>query len=306
MAEVSIDIDAMADLVAGLGAARGDLSGASGSLKGNLSGVWLSTGPLSPVDGLEGEIESALRDLNRRLSLARVIQQSTPGMPVVSFDDSVLSTADAAEVTRRVNRVLELMKVDDDDFEARDVDPELARLIEENSLDPYFAKELASRLSPMGLDQYLNRVNMQREGMFSQGEDATKEFDQRYETLLRGLGETLGLASRGTGDVGVPGMTKTWTDFIDQYGDKRTGSVKRLSLVFERGQWSDEFITGIYRSMRHIEGDDGPEVWASPGMTFDPDLSKSPGARIIDDPMYGVFRAMQLQPGRDPDAVHRR
>ena len=94
-------------------------------------------------------------------------------------------------------------------------------------------------------------------------------------------------------------MTEKWTDFIDEHGDLRTGSVKRLSLVFERGQWSDDFITGIYRSMREIEGDDGPGVWASVGMTFDPDLEKSPGARIIDDPMYGVMRAMR----HNPDAI---
>ena len=187
------------------------------------------------MDGLEGEIESALRDLNRRLALARVIQQSTPGMSVVSFDDSVLSTADAAEVQRRVDRALELLKVDDDDYEMRDVDEELAQLLSENSLDPYFAKGLAEKLSPEGLDRYLNLVNQKREGMFAEGEDATKAFDAALRELLRGLGETLGLASRGTGDVGVPGMTEKWTDFIDERGDLRTGSVKRLSLVIERG-----------------------------------------------------------------------
>ena len=174
MAEVSIDIDAMADLVASLGSAKADLAGASGSLKGNLTSVWLSTSGLSAVDGLEGEIESAVRDLNRRLALARLIQQSTPGMSVVSFDDSVLSTADAAEVQRRVDRVLELLKVDDDDYEMRDVDEELAQLLSENSLDPYFAKGLAEKLSPEGLDRYLNLVNQNREGMFREGEDATE------------------------------------------------------------------------------------------------------------------------------------
>jgi hypothetical protein len=299
MAEVSIDIDAMAELVASLGSAKADLAGASGSLRGNLTSVWLSTSALSAVDGLEGEIESALRDLNRRLALARLIQQSTPGMSVVTFDDSVLSTADDAEVQRRVDRVMELLKVDEGDYEMRDAEPELAQLLSENSLDPYFAKGLAEKLSPEGLDHYLNLVNQNREGMVREGEDATKAFDERYEEILSGLGESLGLASRGTGDVGVPGMTGKWTDFIDDHGADRTGSVKRLSIVFERGQWSDDFITGIYRSMREIEGDDGPEVWASVGMVFDPDLEKSPGARIIDDPMYGVMRAMR----HNPDAI---
>ena len=51
MAEVSIDIDAMADLVTSLGSAKGDLAGASGSLKGNLTSVWLSTPPCPPWTG---------------------------------------------------------------------------------------------------------------------------------------------------------------------------------------------------------------------------------------------------------------
>lgn len=299
MAEVSIDIDAMADLASSLGSAKSDLAGASSTIRANLTNVWLSTSPLTTVDALESEIDTAVRDLNRRLALARIIQQSAPGLSVVTFDDSVLSTASDEEVQRRVDRVMELMEVEDDDFDPRDIDDELVELLSENSLDPYFAQALADELSPEALDRYLLKINEYREFMGHEGEDAVTAFDERYDILLRGLGESLGLASRGTGDLEVPGLTEQWTDFIDERGDMRTGAVNRLSLVIGRGQWSDGFITGIYRSMREIEGDDRPEVWGGMGPALDPDLELSPGIRIVEDPMHGVMTAMQF----NPDAV---
>ena len=43
MAEVSIDVDAMDDLIASLDTARDDVTGAAGRLRGRLEGVDLST-----------------------------------------------------------------------------------------------------------------------------------------------------------------------------------------------------------------------------------------------------------------------
>lgn len=299
MAEVSIDIDAMSDLVDGLRTAGSSLTTASGTLKGNLTDVWLSTGSLSGVGALEEPITTAIRDLNRRLALARMIQLSTPGLSVITFDDSVLSTASAAEVERRVNQVLELMAVDEDDFDPRDIDSDLLDLLSENSLDPYFAKGLADRLSPEGLDQYLRLVNDQRMWSGDGGEGGLQAFDQRYDQLLRGLGETLSLATRGTGEVGAPAMTSRWTDFIEQPTAAMTGGVNRLALVLERGQWSDAFMTGVYRSMREVEKGRGADAWTSAGLNFafDPDPEGSTAGRLMEDPMYGVLRAMQHNPG---------
>ena len=303
MAEVSIDVEAMGSLVSALEGAKGELTGAATAIKGNLSRVWLSCDALPALEyggAVEAWIDDGLRDLHRRLSMARLIQQSTPGMSVISFDDSILSDASPAEVQRRVDRVLELTKVDDDDFgDPRDVDPELLQLLDKNALDPYFAKALAERLDPDALRKYLYGTNRQRQAVMREGADAVKAFDSKYDALLSGLGTTLGLASKGTGDLSVPGMTKQWTDFITDKGRYRgTGAVNALSLVIERGQWSDDFLIGVYHALRSTEGGDGSGHWAvGIDQVFDPDLDKSPGCRLANDPMYGVLTALQSSPG---------
>lgn len=305
MAEVSIDVEAMGSLVTELEGAKGELTGAAATLKGNLSRVWLSCGSLHALEyggTVEAWIDDGLRDLHRRLSMARLIQQSTPGMSVVTFDDNVLSDASPAEVQERVDRVLELMKVDDDEFgNPRDVDDELLQLLDDNALDPYFAKALAERLDPDALRQYLYGTNRQRSMTTREGADALRDFDEKYDQLLTGLGTTLGLASKGTSTLAVPGMTKQWTDFITDKGRYRgTGAVNALSLVIERGQWSDDFITGVYRAIRDTEGDEGSQHWlvGGPDLVCDPDLSRDPGAcHVMNDPMYGVLKALQSSPG---------
>lgn len=304
MAEVSIDIHAMASLVSSLEGAKGEITGATATIKGNLSRVWLSCDALTALEyggTVEAWIDDGVRDLNRRLSMARLIQQSTPGLSVITFDDSVLSDADPAEVQRRVDRVLELMKVDEENFgTGTDIDPELLELLDQNALDPYFAKALAEKLDPDALRKYLHRTNRGRTDVMREGEDAVKAFDRKYDQLLSDLGTTLGLASKGTGSLAVPGMTKQWTDFITDKGRYRgIGAVNALSLVIERGQWSDDFLTGVFHAIRSTEGGAGTEQWLVGGFdeVFDPDLDKSPGCRIANDPMYGVLRALQSSPG---------
>src|SRR3954469_12280003 len=107
MAEVSIDIDAMADLVRAVSAARADIPSAAGGMAGNLDSVWLSTQPLTAARH-DGEIDQWLagseRDLPRRLSMARLIATSDPTMKVVTYDDSALSSATDAEIRARVDR----------------------------------------------------------------------------------------------------------------------------------------------------------------------------------------------------------
>ncbi|WP_156043719.1 hypothetical protein [Cellulomonas sp. URHE0023] len=305
MAEVSIDLDAMDDLIASLDTARETVTGAAGRLRGQLERVELSTGTLAQVGyggGVEHAIGEALRDLNRRRAIARMIEQATPGLAVVSFGDSVLSTTSDAEIAGLVDTVLGKLKVDEDDFDPRGVDPELLRILAENQNDPYFAQALASRVTPGALAAYLDLVNRGRVGA---GLDGVAAFDRDYDALLRGLGMTLGLASQGTGDVAVPGMTKAWTDFA---GDERLrfahgGQLNLVSLVIERGLWSDDFLVDVYNTIRTSEGDGGAEQWAvgGPWLVTDPRPERSPECDLMQDPLYGILTAMQS----NPDAVRR-
>ena len=299
MAEVSIDIDAMADLVTAVSNARSDITSAAGAMSGNLDSVWLSTASQQAVK-YDGEVASWLqeheRDLNRRLSMARLIASSDPTMSVVSYDDSVLSTATDAEIKTRVDRVVELMKVGEDDYgEMRAVDPELLELLSQNALDPYFAQKLAQQVSPQDLDRYLQCIN--RAAMTPQYVDQDIDsFKKSYDQLLGDLGATLGLASQGTGSLKVSGMTEQWADYIKKAAFGHTGAVNRLSLVVGRGLWSADFLTGTYRAIREAEKDYG-DIWtvAPPDEAFDPSPDIK-GYYTAMDPLKGWFQAMQSSP----------
>ena len=297
MAEVSIDIDAMTDLVRAIGNARTDLTSASGSLSGNLDGVWLSTDSQRAVR-YGGEIEHWLseheRDLNRRLSMARLIAASDPTMHVVEYDDSVLSTATDAEIDKSVDRIVELMNLGDDDYGPREVDPELLTLLGDNALDPYFAKALAERVSPQDLDRYLQMVT--DGARFPQNFDLDNAtFKKRYDELLGDLGTAYSLASQGTGALKVDGMSQAWADYITKAAPYRTGAVNRLSLVVGRGIWSPEFLTTTYRAIRDAEKDGAswPSGLINPAMEPAVDAD---GYYMVEDPLKGWFRAMQSTP----------
>jgi hypothetical protein len=308
MAEVSIDIDAMTSLVAAIGSARTSVPSAAGSVRGRLNQVWLSAPAVDKVAGgtLETSLESAERDLNRRLSLARLIAKSTPGLSVVTFDDSVISTASAAEIDKRVSQVVDLMDLDEGkilDDDGNVIDPKLLALLDGNALDPYFAKALATKLGPDKIDEYLRVVNKARSMGPNLGDFDTDDFNKKYRDLLSTLGTTLSMASRGTGDLAMPGMAKAWSDYLrNQEGDDgmiRPGAGNRLSLVIGQGQWSDDFLEQNYAAIRDVEGKYGASYWGG-GIdtpTFDPFADQDDdGARIVTDPLRGLFSAMADNP----------
>ena len=313
MAEVAIDIAAMQSMVTGVDRAIEDMPACAGELRGNLSSVGLSS---QPVDACawDGEIASWLasssRDLNRRLSMARMIQRSTPSLGVVHFDDDHLSTASDAEIKRRVNRVKELLKVDDTDR----IDPELLGLLQDNALDPYFAKAMAEQISPELLDGYLKNMlagyykvpHADPSGEQPSDSDPPTSWEllgQDYAKLNEALGITFGLASQGTGSLKVPDMGKQWADYIRKLAKTEGGTPTlapqpgqptsipdggpiRLSMVIGKGQWSDDFLVDVYHAVRDSEGDAGADAWSRGDALF-----------LDDEPMKGVMTALQLNPG---------
>lgn len=297
MAQVSIDLEAMADLVTAVTNARTEITSASGLISGSLDGVGLSTDSQRPVK-YGGEIDNWLqdreRDLNRRLSMARLIAASDPTMSVVQYDDSVLSTASDAEIQKRADRAAELMTFEDDEFEPRAVDPELLKLLGDNALDPYFAKALAERVSPQDLDRYLQMVG--DGSRFPQNFDLDHAtFKKQYDELLGDLGAAFSLASRGTGSLKVDGMSQDWADYIAKSALYHTGAANRLSLVVGRGIWSADFLTTTYRAIRDAEADGAtwPSGLINPAMEPAVDAD---GYYMVQDPLKGWFQAMQSTP----------
>lgn len=309
MAEVSIGIEEMADLVRDLESAREQAPGDASSIRGNLDGVWLSTEPvdrLSYGSAIWGWLDGSIMDVHRRLALARLIAQSSPGagLTTVTFDDAVLSRLTQSQVDALADTAAGLINgVDPLEDMTADVDAELLDLLAEHAHDPYFAQALAERVSPQQLDTYLRLVNAYREMELRGDEDEVRAFDERYNAVLNGLGLTFGLASQGTGETAVPGLTSRWTSYIEESAGHHTGAAVRLSLVIGRGQWSSDFLVDVYTTIRDAEGDRGAEAWTPLPMdgVVDPDLQLSPGGYWAEDPLAGVFRAM----ASNPDAVFR-
>lgn len=289
MAEVSIDIAAMRSLVRKLSADLQDVPQAAVAL--NWRRLLLGLDPLrsvSPGGPFVSWAEPAIRDLNRRLSLAQMIQRSTPNLSVVSFDDKVLSKLTDAQIKAKVDRVEELL-----DDEGGDKPPEeLLKILEDNSLDPYFAKALAERITPERLDAYMAAMETDYRSVphadpsgdepQDTGPTSWEVLAADYRRLAKAFGPVFGLASHGTGELAVPGLSKQWADVLR----RRDGvGPNRLSMVIGEGEWSDDFLVDAYDAVIDAGGDQGSDAWAV-------DL------RIFDgDPLTGVLRAMQLRPG---------
>lgn len=306
MAAVSIDIDALESMIADLGAARDDVPGDAGTIRGALDGVLLSTGSVDPLAygaAIWTWVEDSLMDLNRRLALARIIAGSTPGFGgtgVVSFDDVNVSTLTQAEVDAAADRAVALMDgytPDGDDSD--DIPAELVAILGANAHDPYFAQALAERLGPEQLDRFLGEVNIWWANQPSQGEEATQAFRHGYGEVLTGLGMALGLASQGTDELAVPGMVSQWDAYVRETGTAiGSGSVNRLALVIGRGTWSTDFLATLTTTVRELEGDIGPDHWATFGFTMPvepvgPDITDN---RIMLDPLAGLLAALQSNP----------
>lgn len=306
MALVSIDIGAMESLVADMTSARGSLPSSVSTIKGKLDYVLLGTSSVDDVSfgkPVWTWMDDRIRDLNRRLALARLIAGSTPGMPgvgVVEIDEDMIADLSDEQIKALVDELAGKMEVGDDEY-SKDVDPRVLELLDQYAHDPYFAKALAERVSPEQLDRYLLAINSHRHPVNFSDESGVQDFDARYNRLLNGLGMAFGLASQGTGDLEVPGMTERWTTYIEQAAEFPNGAVQRLTLVMSRGSFSTDFLLGVHEKLKAHEGDDGAGAWGVGfGLfVFDPDPSKSPESNLVQDPMGALFQAM----GNNPEAL---
>lgn len=305
MTLVSIDIGAMESLVDDMTSAQSTLPSAVSTIRGRLGHVWLGTGSVDPVGSgttVWSWMEDSIRDLNRRLSLARIIAASTPGFDgvgVVEIDESVISDLSDAELRALVDELEGLMELELG--ERVDVDPRVLEILQANAHDPYFAKIIAEQVSPEELDRYLAAINGYRQYDMRGDEEAVQEFDSRYNSLLNGLGMAFGLASQGEGDLEVPGLQDAWTELIELTANARTGGPHRLTLVMSRGTFNTDFLIAVHTVLKDYEGDGGASVWPLSPMdeVYDPDPSKSPGTNVLMDPMGAFFQAL----GANPEAM---
>ena len=254
MATCSIHIPGFTDLVAGVEKVRSDLPLDRSTVSGNLSGVMLGTGSLSRVDDVLSWADDEVRGLHRRLAMAQQIEASTPGVQMYAqFDEDDVSTKSQAQVEADAKKVADYLE------EGGEIPQEILDLLAEGKNDPYFAQALAERVDLEDLSNTIAGAGMppQPGGYDPDYQEKLEAWRQDYDALLDGLGQTMGLASRGTGDVAPPeGWSQQWIDGITTTDPP--GQASRLAAVVSRGRWSTDFTVDLTQALYDYEtGDEG-------------------------------------------------
>ncbi|WP_028708050.1 hypothetical protein [Propionicicella superfundia] len=301
MTKISIDLDAMAALVAALDAAARDAPAAASRIRSDLDYVWLSYPGLSRWRA-GGQaiwaIESIAESCRRRLNKAWELYQSDPGMGrVVSVDEDQLVTEDAQQAAALIGNI--------DYDQLDDIPQELLDLLKRNQGDPDFARQFAVGLDPLAAAMLLTLIN-NHVAPGSPAQDPA--YMARYRELLDGLGATLSLGAASMDATGQAQFNKKWAD---SFAEPTAGTP--LALIVSRGTWSDDFLSAVKASIDKVEndfvsswsyrlfrgGDPRVDAWlghAAPIMIdpeADPDTGDHPQ---ISDPMYGLFRAAVNNP----------
>ncbi|WP_131106091.1 DNA/RNA non-specific endonuclease [Ornithinimicrobium sufpigmenti] len=254
MALCSIHIPGFIDLVAGIEQVRLDLAGDRSAVSGRLQHVLLPTGSLMPVDTVLGWADGEIMGLHRRLAMALQIEASTPGQQLYAqFDENDLSTKSRAQVEADARRVADFVNEG-----GGEIPQEILDLLREGRNDPYFAQALAGQVDLEQLAGTLRNAAIRPDLAHSTDPAAEHaRWQTDYEELLDGLGQTLGLASRGTGDVAPPhGWDQRWIEAITAMDNP--GQASNLAAVVSRGTWSTDFTVGLVQAIYDLEtGDRG-------------------------------------------------
>lgn len=297
MALCSIHIPGFTELVAGIEQVRRDLAGDRSAVSGQLQHVLLPTGSLTPVDTVLGWADGEIMGLHRRLAMALQIEASTPGQQLYAqFDENDLSTKSRAQVEADARRVADFVNEG-----GGEIPQEILDLLREGRTDPYFAQALAGRVDLEQLAGTVRNAGLRPDLMYSTDPAAEQaRWQTDYEDLLDGLGQTLGLASRGTGDVAPPpGWDQRWIEAITAM--ENPGQASTLAAVVSRGTCSTDFTVGLVEAIHDLEtGDRGRRgMWqqdAFPAGSFSYLGATLPDGTQAYDPLALVLQAAARNP----------
>lgn len=293
----SIHIPGFTELVAGIEQVRLELAGDRSAVSGQLQHVLLPTGSLTPVDNVLAWAEAEIMGLHRRLAMALQIEASAPGQQLYAqFDENDLSTRSRAQVEADAQRVADFVNQG-----GGEIPQEILDLLAEGRNDPYFAQALAGRVDLQQLAMTVHNAGRAPDLAFSTdpvAEHARWQAD--YEALLDGLGQALGLASRGTGDVAPPhGWDQRWIEAVTAM--EMPGQASNLAAVVSRGTWSTDFTVGLVQAIYDLEtGDRGMRgMWQQDAYPMGTYLGATlPDGTQAFDPLALVLQAA----ARDPEA----
>lgn len=296
----SINIAEMGQLVSASETARSEGQWALEQVKKSYSDYDVhGAAQLSPVGSALDWIGQELVGLRRRLSMAQALNASTPGMGnFVQFDENKLSQATPAQARADARAAAKYL---------RDNDPAMLKIyLEDGAYDPYFAAEFAKSVSPRELGDFIAaQASPYEEGKLMPGVDADD-----YDAVLSGLGQTLGQATRNTGDLELPpGLADEWIQAMVSPPYESTGNETEdwarndqdlanragLLMVLSRGQWSTEFLQSATNRFWEYDKTFDTNGWRYNYMGAGTQ-SILPNGKPLDDGMVALMAALSHNP----------
>ncbi len=293
MAVCSINIAEMKGLVGALEGAEYDIPGDVSALTSLLHDLDLETADVTRAAPVGTWVVDELVPIRRRLAMAEAIEASSPDRGTfVQFDESAISAKTPAQAAADAKRAVALMKTGKID--------ELIALLSTEGYDPYFAKAFAQGSTPTDLESAI--MNYAGTGQLRGDVDPKK-----YEALLSGLASTLGLATRGTGDLNLgKGWTDTFLRYLtttpiseqtknpDQAIKDERGGRSALMLLLARGQWSTPFLQSATTQITTIDKKFGATWWFGPGALWT--HAVTPQGKEFTDPVVALMAALSHNP----------
>ncbi|MDQ1286450.1 MAG: hypothetical protein QG622_15 [Actinomycetota bacterium] len=258
MAMASINIPAMAKLIAGMDSAASDLPRRRTALANILSGAGVDPSPADGLTRVVTWITTETPGLRRRHALAVYIEAQTPGLTTtVRIDESTLPTDPPEVAARRGRDAAKALK----DSDGKPDDALLAQL-EAGMTDPYFAEGFAKEASPEDLAAVALSASRQRDTLGLGGSPTAADYENwstRYERMLTAVGTTIGTATGNTGDAALPSdYAKRWADAITEEpawdgGRGVPGAGAAAALFLRYGTYSTSFLNTVSTTVYDYE-----------------------------------------------------
>ncbi|WP_375492697.1 hypothetical protein [uncultured Jatrophihabitans sp.] len=292
MGMCSINVAEMRSLVSSLESAESTVRSNVGLLQSTLSELMLEPGEVARATPVASWVSDELVPTRRRLAMAEALQAATPNRSnYVNFDESAISKLTPAQAAVKAKQAVNDMKTGNTKA--------LLALLSTEGYDPYFAKVFAQQTSPKALEEYI-RDNFGSDGRLNGDVDA-----RQYEEVLTGLGQTLSLATRGTGDLS---LGKKWTDNYVRWmtmppegadeavNDRRydLGGRGVLMMIMARGNWSTAFLKHATTVIKAFDKDQNDDVFWYPPASMG--TAVTPQGKTFTDPIVALMSALSHNP----------
>lgn len=299
-----IELAGMATLVNQMVSAAGELPFDQYGLRSALQPVDVDSSPADRLSRVIAWAQDAVPGLRRRLALAQAIEAQQPGRQfTVSIDETLISTEppwqahdDGVALAKRM--------LDGNGA----VDPKLIAELQAHANDPYFAQGFASTLTPAQLADIVRRESGQHDAValqYPNDPDRRDAWSHTYQGLLTALGDTIGTATRNTGDLALPSDYGTqWARAITEEppsegGHGYYGQASDLAMILRQGAYGTDFLDTVagqvldYERSANLSGMWHQRSWPTSD-SFQG--AYTPDGKQLSDPLVGIMSALSRNP----------